>query len=139
RPRLVVRWDEIDKSVSSAASGTIADNTGVRQDMLKGLLTSMQDNNWLGTILVGAPGTGKTLSSVCTGNTFQVRTLVGDLGAARLLGRRVRTPHPGHDGHHLGRWWSGCLVSGHRQPSGHITSRAPASLQPGHLVFRRAQ
>jgi len=96
RPRLVVRWDEIDKSVSSAASGTIADNTGVSQDMLKVLLTSMQDNNWLGTILVGAPGTGKTLSSVCTGNTFQVRTLVGDLGAARasLVGeseRRIRT------------------------------------------------
>jgi SpoVK/Ycf46/Vps4 family AAA+-type ATPase len=64
--------------------------------MLKVLLTSMQDNNWLGTILVGAPGTGKTLSSVCTGNTFQVRTLVGDLGAARasLVGeseRRIRT------------------------------------------------
>ena len=38
RPRLVVRWDEIDKSVSSAASGTIADNTGVSQDMLKVLL-----------------------------------------------------------------------------------------------------
>jgi SpoVK/Ycf46/Vps4 family AAA+-type ATPase len=96
RPRLVVRWDEIDKSVSSAASGTSADNTGVSQDMLKVLLTSMQDNNWLGTILVGAPGTGKTLSSVCTGNTFQVRTLVGDLGAARasLVGeseRRIRT------------------------------------------------
>jgi SpoVK/Ycf46/Vps4 family AAA+-type ATPase len=64
RPRLVVRWDEIDKSVSSAASGASADNTGVSQDMLKVLLTSMQDNNWLGTILVGAPGTGKTLSSV---------------------------------------------------------------------------
>lgn len=96
RPRLVVRWDEIDKSVSSASSGTSADNTGVSQDMLKVLLTSMQDNNWLGTILVGAPGTGKTLSSVCTGNTFQVRTLVGDLGAARasLVGeseRRIRT------------------------------------------------
>jgi SpoVK/Ycf46/Vps4 family AAA+-type ATPase len=96
RPRLVVRWDEIDKSVSSAASGASADNTGVSQDMLKVLLTSMQDNNWLGTILVGAPGTGKTLSSVCTGNTFQVRTLVGDLGAARasLVGeseRRIRT------------------------------------------------
>src|SRR5262245_49589606 len=56
RPRLVVRWDEIDKSVSSAASGTSADNTGVSQDMLKVLLTSMQDNNWLGTILVGHRG-----------------------------------------------------------------------------------
>jgi SpoVK/Ycf46/Vps4 family AAA+-type ATPase len=96
RPRLVVRWYEIDKSVSSAASGASADNTGVSQDMLKVLLTRMQDNNWLGTILVGAPGTGKTLSSVCIGNTFQVRTLVGDLGAARasLVGeseRRIRT------------------------------------------------
>jgi hypothetical protein len=96
RPRLVVRWDEIDKSVSAAASGVSADNTGVSQDMLKVLLTSMQDNNWLGTILVGAPGTGKSLTTVCTGNTFQVRTLVGDLGAARasLVGeseRRIRT------------------------------------------------
>ncbi|MGB7549889.1 MAG: AAA family ATPase, partial [Terracidiphilus sp.] len=83
RPRLVVRWDEIDKSVSASASGKNADNTGVSQDMLKTLLTSMEDNKWLGTILVGAPGTGKTLASVCTGNTFQVRTLVGDLGSAR--------------------------------------------------------
>lgn len=96
RPRLVVRWDEIDKSVSSAASGTIADNTGVSQDMLKSLLTAMEDNKWMGMILVGAPGTGKTLSSVCTGNTFQVRTLVGDLGAARasLVGeseKRIRS------------------------------------------------
>ncbi len=41
RLRLVVRWDEIDKSVSSAASGTSADNTGVSQDMLKVLLTSI--------------------------------------------------------------------------------------------------
>ncbi len=95
RPRLVVRWDEIDKSVSSSAAGVNADNTGVSQDMLKVLLTSMEDNKWLGTILVGAPGTGKTLASVCTGNTFQVRTLVGDLGSAKasLLGeseRRIR-------------------------------------------------
>ncbi|MCI0742181.1 MAG: AAA family ATPase [Gemmataceae bacterium] len=96
RPRLVVRWDEIDKSVSSSAMGAVADNTGVSQDMLKVLLTSMQDYNWMGIILVGGPGTGKTLSSVCTGNSFQVRTLVGDLGAARasLVGeseRRIRS------------------------------------------------
>jgi SpoVK/Ycf46/Vps4 family AAA+-type ATPase len=96
RPRLVVRWDEIEKSVSAASSGKAADNTGVSQDMLKVLLTSMEDNRWMGTILVGGPGTGKTLSSICTGNTFGVRTLVGDLGAARasLVGeseRKIRT------------------------------------------------
>lgn len=94
RPRLVVRWDEIDKSVS-ASTGSQGDNTGVSQDMLKTLLTSMEDNRWMGMILVGGPGTGKTLASICTGNTFQVRTLVGDLGAARasLVGeseRRIR-------------------------------------------------
>src|SRR6185436_7630420 len=83
RPRVVVRWDEIEKSVSSAAAGAVADNTGVSQDALKVLLTTMQDNNWIGAILVGPPGTGKTLASVCTGNTFQVRSMVGDLGAAR--------------------------------------------------------
>ena len=32
---------------------------------------------------VDGPGTGKTLASVCTGNTFGVRSLVGDLGATR--------------------------------------------------------
>jgi len=83
RPRLIVRWDEIEKSVSAAASGTNSDNTGVSQDMLKVLLTSMEDNGWMGCILVGGPGTGKTLASVCTGNTFGVRSLVGDLGATR--------------------------------------------------------
>lgn len=83
RPRLIVRWDEIEKSVSASASGTTADNTGVSQDMLKVLLTSMEDNDWMGCILVGGPGTGKTLASVCTGNTFAVRSLVGDLGATR--------------------------------------------------------
>jgi len=94
RPKLVVRWDEIDKSVS-ASTGSQGDNTGVSQDMLKTLLTSMEDNRWMGMILVGGPGTGKTLASICTGNTFKVRTLVGDLGAARasLVGeseRRIR-------------------------------------------------
>lgn len=95
-PKLLVRWDEIDKSVSAAASGAVADNTGVSQDMLKVLLTSMEDNDWTGAILVGGPGTGKTLASVCSGNTFGARTLVGDLGACRasLVGeseRRIRT------------------------------------------------
>lgn len=84
RPRLIVRWDEIEKSVSAAASGIAADNTGVSQDMLKVLLTSMEDYGWMGCILVGGPGTGKTLASVCTGNTFGVRSLVGDLGATRV-------------------------------------------------------
>ena len=121
RPRLVVRWDEIEKSVSSAASGTIADNTGVSQDMLKVLLTSMQDNNWLGTILVG--GSGHRQDAV--------------LGLHR---QHVPGPHPGRrSGRGPGVAWSGNrsgsirtmmdiirgrrgqgrAVHGHRQPPGH--------------------
>lgn len=81
--KLVVRVDEIDKSVTAASSGTVADNTGVSQDILKTLLTSIEDNKWLGLLAVGGPGTGKTLASICTGNQFQVQTLALDLGAVK--------------------------------------------------------
>jgi hypothetical protein len=91
-PRLIVRWDEIEKSVSSAAEGQVADNTGVSQDQLRVLLTCMEDYGWSGAILVGGPGVGKSLASVCTGNTFKIRTLNGDLGATKgsLVGESER-------------------------------------------------
>src|SRR5262249_12147333 len=140
RPRLIVRWDEIEKSVSAAASGTVADNTGVSQDMLKVLLTSMEDYGWMGCILVGGPGTGKTLASVCTGNTFGVRSLVGDLGATRasLVGeseQKIRLM--------LDIIFSiggrGRALSGDRQRPRHAAGGVPAPLQPGHLVLRCAE
>ena len=95
RPRLVVRMDEIEKSINASASGPIADNTGVSQDMLRTLLTCMEDRRWAGAIFLGGPGTGKTLATQCVGGTFKVRTLVGDLGAckASLVGeseKRIR-------------------------------------------------
>lgn len=95
-PRVVVRIDEIEKSISAGAMGGIAsDNTGVSQDQLKTLLTAMEDNRWGGALLLGGPGTGKTLLTTCVGNEFDVLSLVGDLGAtkASLVGeseQRIR-------------------------------------------------
>lgn len=91
-PSLIVRWDEADKSVTSASTGTVADNTGTAQDQLRCFLTSMQDNKWRGCILAGCPGSGKTLATICAGNTFGKRTLVIDMGAAKasLLGESER-------------------------------------------------
>lgn len=82
-PKLVVRIDEIDKSITSASTGAVADNTGVSQDILKTLLSSLEDNNWMGLLAVGPPGSGKTLASICTGNQFGVQTLAMDLGAVK--------------------------------------------------------
>jgi hypothetical protein len=82
-PTLVVRIDEIDKSITAASAGQVADNTGVSQDILKVLLTALEDNSWMGLLAVGAPGTGKTLASVCTGNQFGVKSLAFDMGAVK--------------------------------------------------------
>lgn len=92
RPGLVVRIDEIDKVVTAASSGSVADNTGVAQDQLKVMLTSIEDNDWFGGMLVGGPGSGKTLSTICIGNTYGVRCLAADLGACRasLVGESER-------------------------------------------------
>jgi SpoVK/Ycf46/Vps4 family AAA+-type ATPase len=83
RPNLVVRVDEIDKSITAASSGTVSDNTGVSQDILKCLLTGLEENKWMGLLAVGGPGTGKSLASICTGNTFGAKTLALDLGAVK--------------------------------------------------------
>ena len=95
KPSLIVRVDEIDKAISAGATGSVADNTGVSQDQLGVFLRSMEENKWCGLIAAGGPGTGKSLSSICAGNTFGARTLVLDLGStkASLVGeseRRIR-------------------------------------------------
>lgn len=82
-PDLIVRIDEIDKVVSAAATGAVADNTGVSQDMLRTLLTAIEDNGWLFLLLSGVPGSGKTLSTIATGNTFGRTTLAADFGRCR--------------------------------------------------------
>ncbi|MDI7268456.1 MAG: hypothetical protein QME96_10715, partial [Myxococcota bacterium] len=55
-PDIIVRIDEIDKVVSAAATGAVADNTGVSQDMLRTLLTAIEDNGWVLQLLTGIPG-----------------------------------------------------------------------------------
>jgi len=56
KPKLVIRLDEIEKSISQASSGTVADNTGVSQDILKVILAALEDNGWMGLLAVGGPG-----------------------------------------------------------------------------------
>jgi hypothetical protein len=87
-PNVVVRVDEIDKDITSASTGAVADNTGASQYILKTLLTALEDNSWMALLAVGGPGTGKTLASICTGNEYNTRTLSLDLGAVKgsLLG-----------------------------------------------------
>ena len=84
RPKLVVFWDEIDKSITAASAGAVADNTGVSQDQLQVWLKAMNDYKWRGIMSVGAPGTGKSLSALCTGNTFGVRSLAIDTGVGSI-------------------------------------------------------
>jgi SpoVK/Ycf46/Vps4 family AAA+-type ATPase len=75
--------DEIDKDVTAASTGTVADNTGVSQYLLKGLVKSMEDNNWKALINVGPPGTGKTLSAQCIAGSQKIRAYSLDLGAVK--------------------------------------------------------
>lgn len=82
-PTLVVFWDEIDKSITSASTGAVADNTGVSQDQLQSWLKAMNDNKWRGILSIGCPGVGKSLSATCVGNTYGVRTLAIDSGASK--------------------------------------------------------
>lgn len=82
-PDLVVRLDEIDKVVSAASAGAVADNTGISQDFLRTLLTAIEDNGWIFMLLTGVPGCGKTLSTVATGNTYNKTTLAADLGRCK--------------------------------------------------------
>lgn len=81
--RLIVRVDEVEKTISAAASGAVADNTGVTQDILRTWLIAMEDNGWDGALLAGGPGTGKTISTICAGNEFGVETWVMDFGATK--------------------------------------------------------
>lgn len=81
--RLVVRVDEIDKDITSASTGAVADNTGISQYLLKAFLTTIEDNKHLAALIVGPPGTGKTLTTISTANEFGCRGLSFDMGACK--------------------------------------------------------
>lgn len=84
-PTVVVRIEEIEKAMGGSGSG--GDTSGVSQDQLGVLLTSMEDNDWTGIIAVGHAGTGKSLISKAMGNTYKVPSLTMDLGA--MMGQYV--------------------------------------------------
>jgi hypothetical protein len=78
-PELVVRIDEIDKTMA----GLAGDSTGVTQDLNKNFLTNMEDYGWIGAILVGLRGSGKTVLTESIGVAHNVPTIALDAGAMK--------------------------------------------------------
>lgn len=94
-PRVIVWLDEMDKVVTSAATGSVADNTGVSQDMLGCILAALEENGWQAALNFGTPGSGKSFVAQALGTEFQVPIVKLDMGALKdsLVGaseRKVR-------------------------------------------------
>lgn len=92
RPNAIVFLDEIEKVMA----GSRGDTSGVSQDQLQQLLTHMQDENAVGVILAGHPGTGKSALAKAAGNEVGIPTIKLDLGGTKneLVGgseSRLRT------------------------------------------------
>lgn len=79
RPCAITFVDEIEKSMAGAAG----DMSGTSQDQLGTLLSEMQDYHAIGVILVGVPGSGKSIIAKATGNDAGIPTVRLDLGACR--------------------------------------------------------
>lgn len=82
KPGGVVWMDELEKAVSGANS-THGDNTGVSQELHKQLLEFMQHEDATGIIMVGAPGTSKSMVSKAAGRSAGIPTIQFDLGAVK--------------------------------------------------------
>jgi ATPase family associated with various cellular activities (AAA) len=80
-PELVMRVDEMDKSFAGLGSnGGPGDNTGITQDFHQQFLTNMEDNEWIGALLFGVRGGGKTVLSQAIGKAHNVPTIAWDMG-----------------------------------------------------------
>lgn len=79
RPGAIVWIDEIEKMLA----GMRGDNTGVSQDQLGTTLSEMENNRWVGWILVGMPGTAKSSLARTVGGEADVLTVQLDYGAMK--------------------------------------------------------
>lgn len=82
-PLVVVRVDEFEKSLAGIGTQGPGDNTGVSQDLHQQFLTTMEDNEWIGGILVGVRGSGKTVLTQSIGAAYGVPTIAMDTGAMK--------------------------------------------------------
>lgn len=80
-PEVVVRVDELDKSFAGLGSkGGPGDNTGITQDLNQQFLVNMEDNGWVGALLFGVRGGGKTVLTQSIGKAHGVPTIAMDTG-----------------------------------------------------------
>ena len=86
KPELVVFIDEIDKVISR--NSVDGDNTNASGDALKVLLSWWEEYMVRGTMMLGHPGTGKTLLAESLPGTFNIPLVYFDISATRshLLG-----------------------------------------------------
>lgn len=83
-PKVIIWVDEIEKAIagSGGASG-VGDTSGTSQDQLQVLLNVMVENDWTGMILLGPPGSGKSMTAKAMGASNRVPTIMLDLGAMK--------------------------------------------------------
>ena len=87
-PRVVVFIDEIEKS----GLGNTGDLSGTNMDQLGVVLVKMQDTKAQGMLLVGPPGSAKSMFAKAFGNSAGIVTIQMDLGAMKgsLVGESER-------------------------------------------------
>lgn len=79
-PRAIVFIDEIEKAMSGSTGG---DLSGVSSDQLQELLKYQNDYKVPGMMLVGVPGSGKSMIAKAMGSVAGIPTIAFDLGAMK--------------------------------------------------------